>query len=108
MSWPYIKVPGPKESGKYYHGRINIIFLSFTDTYPRRLNNFLWRIRDWPVIGWLSILWARSGFWRCCNCRKLITPSMGCLDQGNALAKDKRYKCCNCDSGISPTLSSRF
>lgn len=91
MSWPMIKVPGPKESGKWTAGRINIICFSFSDTYPRKLNNFLWQVRGWPLINWLSILWARGGFDRCAYCKKSIGPSVSCVDAGNMLPKAERF-----------------
>ena len=91
MGWPMIKVPGPRESGSWKAGRINIVCFSFTDTYPRRLNNFLWTVRGWPIIHWLSIFWARGGWWRCAGCKRLIGVNESCCDAGNMLSDKERY-----------------
>ncbi len=73
-AWPRIRIPGPRESGKWSHGRIGILCFSFTDEYPARLNNFLWTVHGWPVINWISILWSRGGVLPCSHCRRTIWP----------------------------------
>lgn len=100
MSWPTIRIPGPRSSGKWTAGDIQILCFRFSDRYPTRLNNFLWDVRGWPVIGWVTTLWARGGLLTCLGCRKKIWPSEGCGDMGNALADDKRYLCARCDNQI--------